>query len=206
MSGKKGGFQDAETENAYFKRGRGMISRVTKNPGPLKRLAVKIKQSLPYFWLSEEENIILCGKIDWLEYLAACDSVHIIDFKTSKKEENPKSLQLPIYHLLTHHTQKRSVAKVSYWYLDLSDELKERPLPDLIEAEEKILKIAKQMKLAKELKRFKCPHGEKGCHKCQPFEKILKGEAELVGVDEFKRNIYILKDKSSHLDLESEIL
>ena len=70
-----------------------MLQRVIKHPGPVAKLAVKIKQDLPYYWLSEEDNIILCGKIDWLEYLPDQDGVHIIDFKTSKYDEAPQSLQ-----------------------------------------------------------------------------------------------------------------
>lgn len=206
VSGKKGGFHNGEVEKVYFERGREMIHRVMEKPGVLAKKAVKIKEELPHFWLSEEENIILCGKIDWLEYLPEEKSVHIIDFKTSKNEENPNSLQLPIYHSLTHHTQTWPVVKVSYWYLEHSDDLSERTLPDLVEAEEKILKIAKQIKLSRELKRFKCPQGEKGCPRCRPYEKILKGEAKLVGTDEFKRDIYILRDKTSGIDLASEIL
>ena len=69
LSGKKGGFKDLDEEHKYKERGKAMLRRVMDHPGPLLNLAVKIKESLPYFWLSEEENIILCGKIDWLEYL-----------------------------------------------------------------------------------------------------------------------------------------
>jgi len=100
VSGIKGGFFDLETEYQYKKRGEEMIRRIEQNPGPLKNLAVKIEMDLPYFWLSETENIILCGKIDWLEYLPAVEAVRVIDYKTSKKEEDPQSLQLPIYLLL----------------------------------------------------------------------------------------------------------
>ncbi|QQS44706.1 PD-(D/E)XK nuclease family protein [Candidatus Roizmanbacteria bacterium] len=94
------------------------------------RKAVKIKEDLPHYWLSEEDNIILCGKIDWLEYLPETDSVHIIDFKTSKYDEDGDSLQLPIYYLLVTNTQKREVSKASYWYLERNDDLTEKELPD----------------------------------------------------------------------------
>src|SRR3989344_2389429 len=99
VSGKKGGFLTKDFEEKYKTRGRAMIERVIKNPGILKNKAVKINMELPYFWLSEQESIILCGKIDWLEYLPITDSVHIIDFKTGKREEEEDSLQLPVYHL-----------------------------------------------------------------------------------------------------------
>ena len=79
-----------------------------------------------------------------VEYLQADDSVNIIDFKTSKNEENESSLQLPIYHLLVHNCQHRKVSKASYWYLE-TGKIAEKPLPDLETAHQQILKIAKEM-------------------------------------------------------------
>jgi ATP-dependent helicase/DNAse subunit B len=117
VSGKLGGFFDKDTEYKYFERGKAMLSRIQKNPGPIKDLAIKINQDLPYFYLSEADNIILCGKIDWLRYFPDSDTVEIIDFKTSKNEESDDSLQLPIYHLLATHCQNRPVTAASYWYL-----------------------------------------------------------------------------------------
>ena len=69
ISGKRGGFLSAAEEGKYKLRGEKMLRRVEQNPGPLKNLAVKIKMDLPYYWLSETDNIILCGKLDWLEFL-----------------------------------------------------------------------------------------------------------------------------------------
>ncbi|MFZ2201888.1 MAG: PD-(D/E)XK nuclease family protein [Microgenomates group bacterium] len=193
ISGRRGGFFDIETEYRYKERGIKMLKRVDDNPGPLLNLAVKIDMDLPYFWLSEEDNIILCGKIDWLEYLPNIDSVHIIDFKTSKSEENPNSLQLPIYHLLVHHCQKRKVAKASYWYLDTSAIPVEKTLPDLKESGQKIGKLAKQIKLARQLERFRCPTD--GCRHCQPLEEIIAGRAEFVGISDFGQDMYVLPAK-----------
>ncbi|MBT7483824.1 PD-(D/E)XK nuclease family protein [Candidatus Peregrinibacteria bacterium] len=190
FSGKKGGFGDEAEEGRYKERGKKMLRRVMKYPGPLKNLAVKIQMDLPNYWLSEEDNIILCGKIDWLEYLKDEDMVHIIDFKTGKRAEQKGSLQLPIYYLLVTNTQKRAVKKASYWHIDLADEPMEQKLPDIKKANEKILKIAKEIKLARTLERFKCPND--GCRACKPMEKIIKGEGEFVGVDEIRRDIYIL--------------
>ena len=198
VSGRRGGFLNAEVEASYKKRGEEMLLRVMKNPGPLANPAVKIKEALPYFWLSEEKNIILCGKIDCLEYLPEIDSVHIIDFKTSKNEENDDSLQLLIYHLLVTRTQKRPVAKASYWYIDKSDELTPRILPDLAVAEQKILDIAIQIKTARQLQRFKCPYD--GCRCCEPMEAIIRGEAEYVGVDEYNADVYIISSSAEEDD------
>lgn len=197
VAGKRGGFYDTETEYRYKERGKAMLRRVEANPGPIERQAIKIQQDLPYFWLSEEDNIILCGKIDWLEYLPEIDSVHIIDFKTGKAEENPESLQLQIYHLLVHQCQKRKVAKASYWYLETNDDLTQKSLPDVETAREKVLDIARQMKLARQLERFKCPRGEEGCWSCRPLESVLRGEAEFVGEDEYRYDVYVLKDKAA---------
>lgn len=191
VSGKKGGFWSDKVEALYKARGKAMIERVIKHPGPLKEKAVKINMDLPYFWLSEQENIILCGKIDWLEYLPETDSVHIIDFKTSKKDENPESLQLPIYHLLVKNCQKRNALKASYWYLERDDELTERVLPDLEESREKVLKIARQISLSRKLNKLSCKQGN-GCFSCKPLEDIILGKGEFVGLDNYKQDMYIL--------------
>jgi len=206
LSGRMGGFFDTDTEYKYKERGAEMIRRVIKNPGPLKELAVKINMELPYYWLSEEDNIILCGKIDWLKYNQETDSVEIIDFKTSKHEEGGESLQLPIYSLLVHNCQKRKVDGAWYWYLESSDELTKKELPNVAESQEKVLKIAKQIKLARQLERFKCPNDDKGCRACRPMEMVLKGEAEFVGNDEYKADVYILNKPTKNEEEDARIL
>ncbi|MGI5841494.1 MAG: RecB family exonuclease [Patescibacteria group bacterium] len=205
ISGKRGGFPDDETELKYKNRGREMIEMVQNNPGPLKNLAVKINMDLPHYWLSEDDNIILCGKIDWLEYLPDNDSVNIIDFKTSRKEEGADSLQLPIYHLLVHNCQKRKVEKASYWYLELNREMVDKELPDLQESHERVLKIAKKIKLARQLEVFKCAH-KTGCFACKPYEAVLRGEAEFVGTDEYRSDVYVLHRQNNKEEVEDSIL
>jgi len=196
VSGKKGGFKNPEEEAEYRQRGREMIERVIKNPGPLNRKTVRLKDGHngmpPNFFLSEEDNIILCGLIDWLEYVEADDSIKILDFKTGKHDEGEDSLQLPIYLLLLNALQKRPVSGAAYWYLDRADEPVEMTLPDLEEARGKVLGLARQVKTAREKKIFNCPHGEKGCFACQPYEAILKGEAEYLGVGGYGQDIYFL--------------
>jgi ATP-dependent helicase/DNAse subunit B len=191
VSGKKGGFLNEESEMRYKTRGEEMLKRVTNNPGPISRQAVKIKMDLPNYWLSEEENIILCGKIDWLEYLPVTDTVNIIDFKTGKNDEDGASLQLPIYLLLAENCQKREVSKMSYWYLQRNNDLTEYPLPDYDEANKKVLDVARKIKLARVLGKYSCSQGN-GCFACKPYEAILRGEAELVGTDEYNADVYIL--------------
>jgi CRISPR/Cas system-associated exonuclease Cas4 (RecB family) len=204
MSGERGGFVNDDQEYQYKKRGLKMMTNVYNNPGPLKNLAVKIKQDLPFYWLDEEENIILCGKLDWLEYFPDDDSVHIIDFKTGKSKENADSLQLPIYNLLTTNCQERKVAKASYWYIENDTIPKEKILPDLKKSEEKVLAIAKRIKLARQLKKFDCPSGEGGCRSCQELERVIKGEGKLVGQDDHYRDVYILPEDDD--SKKSEIL
>lgn len=200
VSGKRGGFFAEETELRYKERGRDMLRRVMRHPGVLQNKAVKIPQDLPQFWLSEKDNIMLCGKIDWLEYLPETNSVHVVDFKTSKHEEDPESLQLPIYHLLVHYTQNRPVTKASYWYLERNDDLTEMVLPDLETAQEKVLKVARQIKLARQLEKFSCPTG--GCRDCEPYERVLRGEGELVYVDDMRRDIYVLPQQNARPEAE----
>jgi ATP-dependent helicase/DNAse subunit B len=202
--GKKGGFSSPEQEQKYKQRGEAMLRRVMNHPGPVANLAVKIKEDLPWYWLSESDGIILCGKVDWIEYLPDSDSVHIIDFKTSKGKEDGNSLQLPIYHLLVHNTQQRKVSKASYWYLEMSEELEEKELPDLEVARQQVLEVAKKIKLARQLNVFKCPQGGE-CFACKDMERILRGEGEKIGLNDFGQDVYILPHPVD-IEKESEIL
>lgn len=195
FSGKKGGFKSVEEENEYKERAKQMIERVIKNPGPLVNKTVKLKEGQngmpPNFFLSEDENIILCGKIDWLEYVPEDDSIKILDFKTGKYDEDEESLQLPIYLLLCNTLQKREISGASYWYLDRDDVPKDVKLPDFEEGKRKVLETALKVKAARAEKAFDCPRGEKGCFACQPFEKILRGEAEYLGQGEYQ-DLYLV--------------
>ncbi len=197
VSGKMGGFSDKKEEEETKKSGWEMILRVIKNPGPLLNKAVKIKEgengTPPHYYLSEEKNIILCGKIDWLEYVAGDDSVKLLDFKTGKNEEKEDSLQLPIYNLLLHNLQKRKVTGAYYWYILKDDIPIAKPLPDLDEAYKKVLEVALKVKDAREKKEFNCSKGVGGCYACRPFEAILEGKAEFVGVGEYNQDLYVLE-------------
>ena len=190
ISGQKGGFTDSEQEEKFKSRARDMITRVCAHPGPLAKKAIKIRQELPYYWLSEEDNIILCGKVDWLEYKPDSDSVRIIDFKTGKFDEDPDSLQLPIYYLLANHTQTKPITDISYWYLDRDDEPVDIQLPDADSAEKKILELARKVALARKLGHFKCR--EDGCRACRPYETVLTGKATHVGINTYGQDLYIL--------------
>ncbi len=196
VSGKKGGFKNADEESLAHERGKAMIARVIAHPGPLKNKTVRMKAGAndmpPNFYLSEDDNIILCGKIDWLEYIPEKDAVRLIDFKTGKHDEDGESLQLPIYHLLLKHCQDRPLAGAAYWYLDRDDEPKPVDLPDLEKGRQAVLVVARKVKEAREKKEFLCPRGERGCFACQPFEKVVRGEAEFIGTGEYNQDIYII--------------
>lgn len=192
VSGKRGGFRSSEEEAEVKARAVSMLERVERHPGPFLNKAVKMSQDLPNYYISEADNIILCGKVDWLEYLPETDSVHIIDFKTGKNEESADSLQLPMYHLLVKNCQKRKVGKASYWYVDRDNAPIEKPLPNLEEAHSRVLEVGKKVKAARMAKAYDCPRGAGGCFGCKPFEAILSGDAEFVCVGEYNQDLYIL--------------
>lgn len=206
LSGEKGGFASDAAEKNFHDRGQEMLRRVMEHPGPLQGKAVKIKMDLPYYWFSEPDNLILCGKIDWLQYHEADDSVSILDFKTGVGEESVDSLQLPIYHLLAHNCQTHAVKSASYWYIARDNAPIQRELPSLPASHELVLKVGKAMKLARSLNRFKCPRGESGCRYCQPYEKILRGEARFVGMNDYGADIYVILDQVGSSVPASEIL
>jgi hypothetical protein len=205
VSGKRGGFLDQETEDRYKARGLDMIEMIRQHPGPIAELAVKIKMDLPYYWLSKEDGIILCGKIDWLAYYPDTNSVAIIDFKTSMYEEKEGSLQLPIYVLLAQACQKRPVVGVSYWYLEREKEPTILPLPDVSKTTQTLITLAKEVGLNRKLGRLRCrQHG--GCRACKPLEAIINHEAEFVYSNQRNQDVYILASNPSLSEDTSEIL
>lgn len=192
ITGKKGGFKNSEEESEFKMRANQMLINLQENPGPIlnKAIRIKSKMNLPHYWLNREDGIILSGKIDWLEYKKEDDSVRIIDFKTGKNEEKEDSLQLPIYILIATNKQSKKVSAASYWYLDRDDGIVDKKLPDLDASRERIYKIAKRIQLARKINHFKCPKG--GCFACRPYERILKGEGEFVGVSDTRQDVYIV--------------
>jgi RecB family exonuclease len=198
VEGKKGGFTSKEQEEEFKMRGKEMINTAISNPRFLVNKRIKLPQSnMPCnFYLSEEDNIILNGLVDWIEYLPD-DTLHLIDFKTGKHEEKDSSLQLPIYLLLSNALQKRKVTKASYWYLQ-TDKIVEKELPDLDTARNDVYAVAIKVKEAREKKEFFCREGENGCIHCRVYEEILKlknneeSKAEYIGVGGFNQDIYLV--------------
>ncbi|HQB57326.1 MAG TPA: PD-(D/E)XK nuclease family protein, partial [Candidatus Paceibacterota bacterium] len=147
-----------------------------------------------------EEEILLCGVPDWVEYLDD-DTLHVIDFKTGKNEEKEDSSQLPIYVLLLENLQKRKVSRASYWYLSKDKKAQEKEInrEEIEDLKNKIVKTGKDIKDLKNeaLKKdwrevFFCGRGEEGCIHCKDYEKIVSGEAEYVGKDIYNKDGYIL--------------
>lgn len=196
VSGIQGGFLSDEQESEYKDRGIAMLKNVQRDPKFLvqKRIKLPKGEMNPNFYLSEDDNIILNGLIDWIEYLPETDSLHIIDFKTGKYEEGDGSLQLPIYLLLCHALQKRKVTKASYWYLE-TDKIVEKDLPDLDTARKDVLEVARKVKEARVQNEFVCPKGESGCIHCKPFEKVLQKDPSVqhVGIGGFNQDLYVIK-------------
>jgi ATP-dependent helicase/DNAse subunit B len=196
ISGRQGGFTDEKVEAAAKARGRAMIERVIGHPGPIAkrtvRLALPPGTTLPSYYLAPDENIVLCGLVDWIEYMDEDDSIHVIDFKTGVREEQSDSLQLPIYLLLLTALQKRRVSGAAYWYLDKDDGPTEKQLPSLEEAHERVLAAARAVKEAREQEAYACPRGADGCFACRPYEAILRGEAEHVGVGGYNQDQYLV--------------
>jgi len=187
ITGDLGGFKNEEEELEYKNRGAIMINRVMFHPGPLLNKAVKLVSPdalPPRFFLSEKDDVILCGKIDWLEYVPQDDSVKIIDFKTGKHEEKENSLQLPIYSLLVKNCQNRKVSGISYWYLEKDNDPMEMSLPDLEKAKDMLLEIALQIKEARLKGEFLCTRN--GCFACKPLENIVEGKARFVGTSGYQ--------------------
>jgi len=196
VTGKQGGFKSVEQEAEAKARGLEMVRRVQTHPGPIAQPALRLapgRDDLPSFMLDDQEQIVLCGKIDWLEYLPATKGLHVIDFKTGKYDENEESLQLPIYLLLLKALKPNwSVEKASYWYLDRDDEPKEKTLPDYDDARARVLEVARKVAVARLKGEFNCPEGKEGCRYCRPLEAILRGEAEYLGKGKYGKDLYTL--------------
>lgn len=202
-TGIVGGFTSEAEEAEYKARGERMIQTVVDNPRFLGNKIIKLPRSTmnPNFYLDEEQNIILNGLVDWIEYLPETDSLHIVDFKTGKHQERDESLQLPIYLLLCDRLQKRKVTRASYWYLE-SDTIQEKNLPTVTEALDAVLPLARRVAAARKSQEFTCPRGASGCFHCEPLARIAamhRGEAltgeepKFVGIGTFKQELYVVR-------------
>jgi len=190
FSGKRGGFRSAEEEKIFYERGRKMIERL-ENSEVIYSSSYTI-EGFPKLKLFENrDDIILVGNIDWIQVLPN-GSLHIIDFKTGKNEEDENSLQLPIYFLLAKQNLAGKIEKMSYWYLEKD----EKPVEMTLKPQEFYLSILKGK--ASEIERaivreeLICKSSFDNC-KCKKYEKVISKEAEFVGFDrKMGREIYFV--------------
>lgn len=186
-NGRRGGFtSEVEFEN-YRKRGYKMINTVIQNKSILEKTTYTTNKDLLDAWLSKEKNIVICGKIDWINKEESDGSLSVIDFKTSKEEE-VNDLQLQIYALLLHILNKETVNKLYYWYLDINNHLTEANLPDVKESYRNVIQISEQISTARTIGLFECSKG--GCFACRDYEKVIHGEATQIGVGGYNRELY----------------
>ncbi len=146
----KGAWKDEIEEKDFYERGLKMIESVCINfqkgicienkidMNVNKRyilLEKSIRPSLyykgdmiPNISISDKENIILCGSIDWIVYSPSLGEgaggwdVTVLDFKTGRNEESDDSNQLLIYKKLFESLQNKwKVNQYAYYYLDKNE-------------------------------------------------------------------------------------
>ncbi len=198
LRGKVGGFTSEEQFNDFEGRGLQMLQTVREHPGPIIKPALRLAKTqndLPWIWLDDKEEIIVCGKVDWIEYV---NGLHLIDFKTNRSAaEKDDSLQLPIYQILCKHLKKEPVVAASYWYVAFSEELTPKELPDYQESFDKVLELGLKVKEARKTNKMECPYH--GCRNCEPYERILRGEGEFMGFGGYGAESYFLGDKDDDI-------
>lgn len=184
--GKKGGFTDDLQEAEFGKRGLKMLDNFYQNA---KQLGKEIPPlNFPKYIL--EDNLILMGNIDFVGQRED-GSLHVLDFKTGTKEVED-SLQLYIYAILVESNYQKSVTKISYWYLDKDESMKEVVLDPLDEKLSWLGEKAREIKLAIEKNEWICINPET-CKDCKNYQAILDEKGEYQFTDfKFKKMIYFL--------------
>ena len=187
--GKRGGFISGKQESEFKKRGIKMIKKV-EGSEMLSRRSLKKESELPKMRLFE--GVDLVGSFDWIEILPN-NSLHIIDFKTGRSQENGKSLQLPIYQILAKNSYGRKVKKLSYWYLENKSKPTPKKITEIDKSLDEIKTKADAIKGAIERSDFSCSSNYPRCFWCRKYESIISGRAELIGTDEeMKKDLYYL--------------
>lgn len=187
VQGRCGGFKDTEEYETYQQKGHKMLTNVINNKNILECPTYVLKEDLLSAWLSKNNDIKICGKIDWINKDENTGSLSVIDFKTSKDEES-NDLQLQIYALLMHILNRETVNNLYYWYLNINEHLTEANIPDVKESYRKVIDLAMEIKEARANGNFECKKG--GCFACKDYEKVITGEAVQVGIGNFNREIY----------------
>jgi hypothetical protein len=219
-TGKIGGFKNEEERDEFKKRGVEMIKNVITDPKILLKKTIPLSSyydgdMLPNYYISEEENIILCGNLDWIEYKEDTKTLELVDFKTGKNEEKEDSVQLPIYKLLLENLQNKwKVANGKYWYLEsgvvtekelsskLLQEVKDKIINTGVEIRNKRYEWSEKARFNKPgwlerkdmVDNFKCPQDISNYCDCKKYEKIINGDpsVEYVGVDMYGKDSYFI--------------
>lgn len=171
---------------------------------------------IPNIYLDEKENIILCGSIDWIVYSNNGDNrITVLDFKTGTREEKEDSHQLLIYKILFESLQNKwKVNSYAYYYLEnnnlaYKDWNEEEVNNRLSELKSNFVKVGSEIrdkryittrtdtghidsyvKRNNEEENFLCPLGPSGCRNCQPYERIIKGQAKYVGLSAYGQDMW----------------
>lgn len=192
ISGEIGGFQSKEQEEEFKEQGKNILRNVKANIHHLAGETAFLlpgSKELPYMWISEEENILLCGSTDFIKKLSE-KSYKVIDFKTGKSQERDSSLQLPIYSILLDYFLGESDFSAAYWYIAQDAAPVDKIVPPLKESKDIILNIGKEIKEARARGIFECEYS--GCQACNSLEKVVRGEGKIVGTGRFGGKLYML--------------
>ena len=197
VTGKKGGFISPEQEAEFKERGINMIKNVIADPKMLLSKTVSTKSyytgdMLPNFYISPEENIILCGNVDWIEYNDATNTISVVDFKTGRNEEKENSMQLPIYKILLEELQNKwKVVSSKYWYLESGEVVtKEIEESKIQEIKDKIIKIGVEI-------RDKKLQWLEGADYTRAKNNFDSKNAGWVARDNFEENFKCIRESSS---------
>lgn len=189
LSGEKGGFSSEIEEKEYRNRALAMLERFYKNKHFQEAEMVKIP-GFPKLELGND--IILTGKLDWLEKDER--GYHLIDFKTGKNEEKESSQQLPIYAVLVNGIFKGEEVRASFWYLGKDDDFTPFTLPEVSKTTEYLKNKGEIIKMVRQTQSFRCQSGGESCWACRDMLAIAQGKGKLVNMDPVnrKQEIYIL--------------
>lgn len=194
-SGQKGGFKTQEEEDHYHLLGETMLKRVRANIHHLEKpttFLLENENALPNMVLSETEQIILSGKIDWISVTGE-NTYSVLDFKTGKNTQPSGDLQLPIYKILMDNYFKSGEnVEGAFWYLLNNDDPTPRQLPPLKDCVEEVMNWAIKIKTARARKEFHCPN-EGRCFYCRDYKRIVNNDNVLfTGVGLYGSKNYLI--------------
>ncbi len=185
--GKRGGFKSDEDEAVFGKKGLQILDSFFDNRANL----VPNLPAYDFLKFLIDGKIVLNGKIDFLGVLPD-GSLHVVDFKTGRKEEED-SLQLHIYAILAESNFQKAVSKISYWYLEREDFPKEAVLDPLEGKLEWIKNKALEINDAIKEDNWVCIEGDNQYNECRSYQAIIDGKGEFqFADDDFKKNVYFL--------------